>query len=82
MSRPLPRSEILVSQALRDRWLAWIGHGSVSDACRHMGLNGSPKWTSEGNIPDQWRCRIERQMAKAPSLEGLLDQSGVDRGAA
>ncbi len=82
MSRPLPRHELQVSDDLRRRWLAWIGHGSVSAACRELGIMSAPKWASEGNIPDHWRCRLERQMALAPDLETLLARSGVDKGAA
>jgi hypothetical protein len=82
MSRPLPRHELQASDDLRRRWLAWIGHGSISAACRGLGLRDAPKWASEGNIPEHWRCRVERQMALAPDLGTLLAEWHVAGGVA
>ncbi len=82
MSSRLPRHELWVSDDLRRRWLAWIGHGSVAAACRSMGLNRPPHWVTEGNIPDGWRYKIERQMAKAPDLGTLLADGYVRWGGA
>jgi hypothetical protein len=61
-----PRSELEASDALRVQWHAWMGRTDTprAQALADIGWAGAkqPKWIGQGNIPEQYRFRIARQI--------------------
>jgi len=68
MSHPIPTCELRASDALRVAWLAWMGRTGTREVVALAAIGWTskrPKWISDGNIPDAWRCRIARQIGQA-----------------
>lgn len=62
-------ADLRESAELRQRWLRWCSlQGiSVAQAIRDMGYKGSkshPKWSSDGNIPEDVRWKMKRQLGE------------------
>jgi hypothetical protein len=59
-------AELRASDALRLRWLSWQGpNRTLKSVLADLGwanAGRNPKWASQGNIPEEWRYRIERQI--------------------
>jgi hypothetical protein len=59
-------ADLRASDELRGRWLRWMGmNRTLKSVLADLGWTNpgrNPKWASQGNIPEEWRCRMRRQM--------------------
>ena len=71
LRRVMGITDLKGSDDIRRRYHAWVGNERSARKCLEAAcgytLKHTPHWLGDGNVPADWRVRMERQMKEQPA---------------